>query len=255
MRLVVLGSGTSVPHPKRASSSYWLETVEGTRVLLDAGADAPHRLAEERLNWMELDAVWISHYHWDHFAGLPALIFGLKSATKVQRRTKKLTLFGGKGFRNLLYSINAVNSFKLLDQTFPIEIVEVSCETPFQLAPDTLAWVMQTPHTQESLALRLTDRDNRSLAYTSDTGFSEELIPFCSGVDVLLIECSFRKEKPVEKHLELAEVARIAAECKPGKLVLTHLYADWDQYDVGAEARSLWQGEIIEATDGLQLFI
>ena len=148
MKLVVLGSGTSVPHPRRASSSYWLETADGTRVLLDAGADAPHRLAEERLDWIELDAVWISHYHWDHFAGLPALIFGLKSATKVQQRTKKLSIFGGKGFRHLLDSINALNSFKLLDQSFPIEVAEVNRDAPFHLAPETLACVMQTPHTQ-----------------------------------------------------------------------------------------------------------
>ena len=224
-------------------------------MLLDAGADAPHRLAEERLDWIKLDAVWISHYHWDHFAGLPALIFGLKSATKVHERTKRLTLFGGKGFRDLLHSINSVNSFKLLDQTFPVDVVEVTSETPFELAPGVLARVMPTPHTEESLALRLTDVDNRSLVYTSDTGFSEALIPFCSGVDVLLIECSFRKAKPVDKHLELAEVARVAVACKPRKLVLTHLYADWDQYDVAAEARVLWPGEIIEATDGLQLII
>jgi ribonuclease BN (tRNA processing enzyme) len=255
MKLVVLGSGTSVPHPKRSSSCYWLETVDGARVLLDAGADAPHRLAEEQLDWTELDAIWVSHYHWDHFAGLPALLFGLKPATRVNQRSKKLTLFGGEGFRDMLYTIDRVNSFKLLDQIFPIEIVEVDCQAPFQFAPDTLARVMKTPHTQESLALRFTDKDHKSFAYTSDTGFCEGLIPFCRDVDLLVIECSFRKNKPQQTHLELAEAAKIAAACSPKKLVLTHLYAEWDPFDVAAEARSIWPGEVIEATDGLQLNI
>ncbi len=46
MLLVVLGSGTSVPHPQRASAAFWLET-DGGSMLLDCSADAMHRMAQE----------------------------------------------------------------------------------------------------------------------------------------------------------------------------------------------------------------
>ena len=69
MRLIVLGSGTSVPHARRASTTHWLETERGT-LLLDMSADAPHRMAQEGLDWAGLDAVWISHFHLDHSGGL-----------------------------------------------------------------------------------------------------------------------------------------------------------------------------------------
>ena len=69
MKLTILGSGTSVPHPQRTSPANWLETSKGT-VLLDCGSDAPHRMAEEQLDWPNLDAIWISHFHLDHIGGL-----------------------------------------------------------------------------------------------------------------------------------------------------------------------------------------
>lgn len=244
-----------MPHAKRAAASYWLETSGGIRMLLDAGADAPHRMAEEELDWPNLDVVWISHYHWDHFAGLLALLFGMKWAPQTENRTTKLIILGGKSLRQLLERINEVNSFKLFDQRFPIEILEVNSEDEIKLAAHVSARVMPTPHTQESLALRITDADGKTLVYTSDTAFVEELIPFCSGASLLLLECSFRKNKPIETHLELADAMRIAAECRPDKLVLTHLYAEWDQFNVVSEAQRLWQGKTIEATDGLQLII
>lgn len=85
MKLVVLGSGSSVPHPDRASSVFWLETAAGS-LLLDCSCDAAHRMAEENLDWANLDAIWISHLHLDHCGGLAALLFGLKHALRLHKR-------------------------------------------------------------------------------------------------------------------------------------------------------------------------
>jgi ribonuclease BN (tRNA processing enzyme) len=71
MKLTVLGSGTSVPHPDRASAAHWLDTPAGS-LLLDISTDAAHRMAQERLDWPNLDAIWVSHFHLDHLGGLPA---------------------------------------------------------------------------------------------------------------------------------------------------------------------------------------
>jgi len=99
----------------------------------------------------------------------------------------------------------------------------------------------------------LKDEDSKLFVYTSDTGFSEDLIPFAKNADLLLMECSFRRNKPIQKHLELVEAMRVARECAPRKLVLTHLYPEWDGADLAAEAQPLWPGETIEAKDGLRI--
>jgi len=212
-------------------------------------------MAQENLDWPNLDIVWISHYHWDHFAGLLALLFGMKWAPQTQNRTATLTILGGSGLRQTLEQINAANSFKLLDQSFPVDVREINSEDEIRLTGNVSARAMRTPHTKESLALRLTDVDGKSLVYTSDTGFANELIPFCTGTNLLLLECSFRHTKPLETHLELADAMKIAAASAPENLVLTHLYPEWDQFNIVDEAKRIWPGKTIEATDGLTLII
>ena len=254
MELTILGSGTSVPHPERASPSHWLETSNGS-LLLDMSADAPHRMAQERLDWPNLDAIWISHFHLDHMGGLVPFLFGIKWAPQTQNRTKPLRIFGSNGLRRIVETMSDSNDYNLLEQVFAVEIIEVGPGADFEILPGLAAKTFSTPHTEESLALRLKDEDSKLFVYTSDTGFSEDLIPFAKNVDLLLMECSFRRNKPVEKHLELVDAMRLARDCTPKKLVLTHLYPEWDGVDLVAEARPQWSGETIEAKDGLRLEI
>jgi ribonuclease BN (tRNA processing enzyme) len=252
MKLTILGSGTSVPHPHRASPSNWLETSKGT-LLLDVGPDAPHRMAEEQLDWPNLDAIWISHFHLDHISGLTPFLWGTKWAPQTQHRTKPLRIFGPAGLRQLVDAVNDSNNYRLFEQAFPIEIVEVTPDEDFEILPNLSASTLSTPHTKESLALRLKDEDSKLFVYTSDTGFSENLALFANNAALLLMECSYRRNKTVQKHLELADAMRVAHDSAPAKVVLTHLYAQWDNIDLAAEARALWSGQTIEAKDGLRV--
>ncbi|HWT01982.1 MAG TPA: ribonuclease Z [Pyrinomonadaceae bacterium] len=254
MNLVVLGSGTSVPHPQRASSAHWLETRRGS-VLLDASAAAVHRMAQENLDWVNLDAVWISHFHLDHVGGLAPLLFGTKHAPQTKGRRKPLLIYGGRGLKKLVRAFDEANAYGLLKQPFPVEIREVAPRSEFELLPGLRAKTFSTPHTRESLALHLTDEDGTSLVYTSDTGHAAALAQFAEGVDLFLMECSFRKNKPIETHLELEDAMRLARRAAPRRVLLAHLYPEWDGFDIAAEAKKFWPGETIGATDGLRLRI
>ena len=212
-------------------------------------------MAEEQLDWANLDAIWISHFHLDHMGGLAPFLFGIKWAPQTQSRTKPLKIFGHEGLRDIVETVSESNNYGLLEQRFPVEIVEVTANANFEIVPGITATTLKTPHTKESLALGLKDDDSKLFVYTSDTGFSEDLGPFAKDAALLLMECSFRRNKPVQKHLELVDAMNLARECAPRKLVLTHLYPEWDEVDLVAEARALWSGETIEAQDGLRLEI
>src|SRR5213592_4517785 len=135
MKLVVLGSGTSVFHPRRSSAGFWLETKGGS-LLLDCSGDASHRMAEEDLDWSNLDAIWISHLHLDHCAGLAPFLFGIKYAPQAQSREKSLKIFGCEGVERLLKAIDESHHYKLFEQTFQIDLQEIAATErpkPFEL--------------------------------------------------------------------------------------------------------------------------
>ncbi len=257
MQLVVLGSGTSVFHPRRASAGFWLQTAAGS-ILLDCSADAPHRMAEENLDWINLDAIWISHLHLDHCAGLAPFLFGIKWAKGIERRRKPLRIFGCQGIAQLLKAIDETHRYKLFEQPFAIDIRELEAHdeaNQVDLLPGLNIDTLSTPHRHESLAIRLTDSDGATLVYTSDTGYSDHLATFARAADLLILECSFYRNKPTPKHLELADAMRIAESAQPKQVLLTHLYPEWDGVDLEDEAHKLWHGITIAAEDGLRLEI
>ena len=256
MLLIVLGSGTSVPHPQRASAAFWLET-DGGSMLLDCSADAMHRMAQEDLDWPNLDAIWISHLHLDHSGGLASLLFAMKHSPQTQSRQKPLRIFSCSGVGRLLKAIDESNDYGLFKQPFPLEIREFanpdqSGFTPFE---GIRCEMFKTPHTRESLAMRLTNSENKTVVYSADTGVSEELAMFARGADLFVLECSFYENKPVQTHLNLAEAMRMAQMAEPRRLLLTHLYPEWDAIDLPAKARELWPGETNAASDGLRIEI
>lgn len=225
-------------------------------MLLDISPDAAHRMAEEGLDWPSLDAIWVSHFHLDHVGGLAPFLFGTKWAPQTANRSKPLKIFGPAGIRAWLEAIDGANNYRLLKQAFAIEVIELASAEEFEVFPGLRARTFSTPHTTESLAIRLIydgDDGQASLVYTSDTGYADELADFARGADLLLMECSFRRNKPMQTHLELAEAMRVAELAEPKRMLLTHLYPEWDGYDLVAEARALWAGETIAAEDGLRL--
>jgi ribonuclease BN (tRNA processing enzyme) len=252
MKFIVLGSGSAVPHPKRSSSGYWLETAKGS-VLLDCSASAVQRMAQEGLGWAMLDAIWISHFHLDHCGGLAPFLFGTRNAPEMREREKPLKIFGAKGLKNLIESFDKANNYKLFKQPFPLEIIEVEPLEKFEILPQAQADALATPHTGESLSIRI-KHDEKTFVYSGDTGFDKTFRTFAKRADLLVLECSFFKNKTTEKHLNLSEAMYLIRHAKPKRAVLTHFYAEWDNVDFQTEVAKFAPAcEVLEARDGLRL--
>ncbi|MGB7201348.1 MAG: ribonuclease Z [Pyrinomonadaceae bacterium] len=252
MRLVVLGSGSTVPHPRRTSSAYWLET-SGGNLLLDCSATAASRMAACGVDWPNLDAIWISHFHMDHCGGLGPLLAGTKHAPETKDRLKPLRIFGPAGLHDLVDRMSDVHNYRLLQQSFPVEVVEIAELDTFEILPGIEAVTLETLHTDESHAIHIRDGE-ATLVYSADTGFDKRLSAFARNVDLLILECTYLREKPVEKHLELAEAIFLVNKAKPKRAMLTHFYPEWDEVNFDEEiARFEPMCDVIEAVDGLEI--
>lgn len=191
-------------------------------------------MARENCDWANLDAIWVSHFHLDHFGGLAPFLFGIKHAPQTQDREKPLVIFGPTGLKKAFYATDAANNYSLTQQPFQVLFQEVAPNQIFEILPNVAAQTFKTSHTNESLALCVDDGTS-SLVFTSDTSFDEKLIGFAGNADLLLIDCSFVYEKTVQKHLNLPEAIYIANQSKVKNVMLTHLYPEWDDIEIEKE--------------------
>ena len=223
-------------------------------MMMDCGAGTVHALARYNLPWEGMTHLFTSHFHADHVGELASLMFAFKWGMKT-RRTQPLTLLGPVGLDRILKSLDDALDLRLGELKFLVESRELEPGDELQLAPDCMLSVAKTPHTSVSLAARIDaariEHDSRSICYTGDTGYSEELATFFTGTDLMISECSFEEPNPGVPHLSVREVSIMAEQASAARLAVTHFYFDVDELDLAARLRQGYSGEVIIGRDGL----
>ncbi len=246
MRLTILGSGTCVPYQRRGSSSYALE-LRNSKILLDCGNGATWKLGKAKINYLDIDHIFITHFHPDHTADLIPFLFATKYAYQ-SSRTKSLNIWGPAGFTRFFSSLTEAYGDWIVPQTLTVSDIEKT-EIRFE---DFVLKSAHTPHTENSLAYRI-DSEGKSIVYSGDTDYSESLVTLADSSDILLIECSMPDEMKAEGHLTPAGVSRIANESRPKKIVLTHLFPVCDKSDMLTQIRNQVDADVVLAEDLLEI--
>ena len=99
----MLGTSAAIPTRERNLSSVFL-MYEDQRLLFDCGEGTQRQLMDEKLKFMKIDRIFISHWHADHFAGL----LGLVQTMSMEDRKEPLYIYGpeeSKKFVNQLLTI------------------------------------------------------------------------------------------------------------------------------------------------------
>src|ERR1700751_5936600 len=103
----VLGSGGPELQDKRASSSYLVWQDGQARVLVDAGSGSSLRFGESGAKMSQLDVILFTHFHVDHSADFPALIF----SSWFEERDRPLPVYGPAGNSDFPSTVDFVHAF------------------------------------------------------------------------------------------------------------------------------------------------
>jgi ribonuclease Z len=114
--IVFLGTSGSAPTANRSPAALMIRRG-GERLLFDCAEGTQRQLMRSTVGLPELDEIFISHFHADHYLGLPGM---LKTFSLRQRETP-LTVYGPPGLRDLFGELRRV--FGKL--TYPLRAVEV----------------------------------------------------------------------------------------------------------------------------------
>jgi ribonuclease BN (tRNA processing enzyme) len=250
MKVTILGSGTVVPDGERNSSGYFVE-VGKLRLMLDCGAGTVHALARYGLDWEALTHLFISHFHVDHIGELASLFFAFRHGMKTTR-TEPLTLIAPRGIERVIEHLKAAFGERLFTPKFPFHILPVEPGERLSLDEECTLTVAKTPHTEESLAVRI-QQGECSIGYTGDTGYSETLGQFFQGANLLVSECSFREPKEGVRHMAIQEVGQLASLAQAESLLVTHFYFDVDEAKLKKALQATYAGKIFVGKDGLSI--
>jgi ribonuclease BN (tRNA processing enzyme) len=218
---MMLGTGDAFASGGRMQSAYVID-VGGALVLMEAGPTLLAGLKRAQVNPADIDFVLISHLHGDHFAGLPFLMLQYMWESP---RKRMLTIAGPRRLeqrtRALFHNMYpGMNTHPLMRK---VRFVELEAGRTARLGPARVATI-RTPHTKPdvSLGFRVT-ADGRSLAFSGDSGWTEELVGLSAGADLFLCECTYFGSNHLDFHLNYPTIERNRGRFTAKRIVLTHL--------------------------------
>lgn len=245
----MIGSGTLRPSGVRSSPCHLLE-VGNASVLLDLGPGSVHGLARLGKDWESVTDVVLSHYHTDHIADLPHLLFALRWGL-VEPRKAPLAVVGPPTLETRVDHLAMAHGPFIRTQDFPITYVERPRQGEWPGPAGTTLSFYPTPHTDESVAVRV-QGEGWVFGYTGDTGPDPAVAEFLEGADVIICECGTSDPAPLANHLSPAGVAALAQVAQPDTLVITHVYPPLRPHEAAAQVASAgFEGRVIAAEDGM----
>jgi len=257
MRLTVLGEWPSWQDAGGACSGYLIEE-NGTAVLLDCGNGVFAKL-RERIDYIDLDAVVISHLHADHFLDLVPYSYALTYAPRQQpvpvdrwpgtdhpaRPELHVPPGGQEAFRRI---VGTWGNHDLIENAFRMREYKPSDE--LEIGPFRISF-RAVPHFTETFAMNIhSNGAGRRLVYGADCSPTDALSDFAHGAELMLIEATLpRPERTgMRGHLTPEEAGTHGRGAK--RLVLVHISDELDADWARDEAAKAFGGEVDVAREG-----
>lgn len=242
LRVTLLGTGHPTPAMDRFGPSTLVEAGP-ERLLFDCGRGASQRLWQLGIPLSGVTATFLTHLHSDHVVGLPDLWLTGWLPTPFGRRTEPFRVWGPAGTQAMLAHLEQAYQ---ADLRIRIEDEKLPPRGAALLAEDIVEGVVYQRNgvkvtafnvdhgaaIKPSLGYRV-DCGGRSVVISGDTRFSENLIRFAKGTDVLVHEVAQAREellrtseaarRIVGHHTSPEEAGIVFSRVKPRLAVFSHI--------------------------------
>jgi ribonuclease Z len=235
LSVTLLGTGTPSPVISRFGPSTLVE-AGGERFLFDAGRGAMQRIFQIGIRFVE--NLFLTHLHSDHVVGLPDLWL----TGWVLGRAAPLRVHGPIGTKKMMSHLQEAFEFDIDIRThYPREgatvISEDFSEGVIYEKNGVKITAFEVDHgwVKPAFGCRI-DFAGRSVVLSGDTSFSENLIRYAQGTDVLILNVVvpelFRSvslhtpeqiEKIIPLHATPEQAGEIFARVKPKLAVYSHI--------------------------------
>ena len=273
----MLGTGTPIASAKRAGPG--VAIITGGKVLaFDVGAGTVrnavrarenmgiHELGKTPLEPIGICCVFFTHLHSDHTLDYVELV-----NTLWWRRDTRLRAWGPRGLENMtkgMYRLMEADSkirssglqpVKLKD-AYRVEVTEIAEGIVFNEGGVIVeAFNVSHGDIRPAFGYKISTPD-KSIVISGDTAFSEKLMEKAKGVDLLIHEVisekglsglsRFWQTYHRAAHTSTSDLARLATQARPGKLILYHpLSYGESEEGLVQEVRKAYNGEVILAQD------
>jgi ribonuclease BN (tRNA processing enzyme) len=244
MRVHFLGCGDAFGSGGRFNTCFHVSGRQAN-FLIDCGATSLVALKRANVDRNDVDFILITHFHADHFGGIPSFILDAQFFT---RRSRPLTIAGPVGLKD--WYIRAMETAfpgsSRTKQKFELSFVELSPKETWH-AHGTAVTSALVRHGQpdgpfHAYRIRV---EEKIVAYSGDTEWTDALIDIGRDADLFIAEAYFY-EKIVPLHLSYKTLAGKLPAIRPKRLVLTHMNEDMLAYAHMVEHEKAEDGLVVE---------
>lgn len=262
LKVTLLGTGSPRPVMERFGPSILVQAGK-QQLLFDCGRGASQRVEQLSLPFARVDALFLTHLHSDHVVGIPDLWL----TGWIRGRSTPFRVWGPAGTKDMMSHLEEAYAFDIhmrrdIDERLPAQGVAVAAKDVGEgLIYDhdgvkVTAFLVDHGLVKPALGYRV-DFAGHSVVLSGDTRYSENLIKFSQGVDVLVHEVidpeSFQRSGPppnalrpqsiIAHHTTAEQAGTVFTRVKPKLAVFSHI-VPWDAKGLVPTTRKTYAGPL-----------
>ena len=273
LKVTLLGTGSPRPTISRFGPSILVE-AGNQKLLFDCGRGSTQRLYQIKIPFAEVTALFLTHLHSDHTVGIPDLWL----TGWVMGRNTALRVWGPAGTKEMMAHLEQAYAFdvhirrdvdtKLTGEGAVVVARDIDEGVVYDDAGlKVTAFLVDHGAVKPALGYRI-DFAGRSVTLSGDTRFSENLIHFAHGSDVLIHEVidpeayrevvntftAEQRQKVIEHHTTPEDAGIVFTRVKPKLAVYSHIVPP-DVPDIIPHTRKTYSGPLEVGQDLMSIEI